>query len=79
MCKSMTKPSPFLQLPRELRDMIHAYTVVPDSVDPNACDVLIGFWGNRSTTRPGMHSQLISCVLTGCTNGFEVFYLLSVQ
>lgn len=39
---TMKPASPLLQLPRELRDMIYAYTVALDTDNPDAYDVLIG-------------------------------------
>jgi hypothetical protein len=52
--RDATKPSALLQLPREIRDMIYGFAIVVETDDNDAYDVLIGFWGNRSTTRPSM-------------------------
>jgi hypothetical protein len=34
--------------------MIYEYAIAVESDEKDASDVLIGFWGNRSTTRPSM-------------------------
>ena len=57
---SSKSTSLLLQLPRELRDLIFEFTVALDTDDPFAYDVLIGFWGKYSTTRPGTQYDSMS-------------------